>query len=163
MKFISFGVGFHLYKSTMLPWIPCLGCASSYYFDMLDKLQKWVCEAVVLLVASSFEPLAHHQNVASLSLSFFSIFITFLDVHLNCLKSFHSLILMKALLVILIICMTFLLPYLDVIRMSMSRVSLHCQTVQFAACRMIFLDLYKDGFYNQLSNMLFFFVFFFFL
>ena len=35
---------------------------------MLDKLQKWICRTVGPSLAASLEPLAHRQNVASLSL-----------------------------------------------------------------------------------------------
>ena len=31
------------------------------YFELLDKLQKWICKTVSLLLATSLEPLAH-QN-----------------------------------------------------------------------------------------------------
>ena len=40
----------------------------SCYLEFLDKLQKWTCRTVVgPSVAASLEPLAHCQNVASLS------------------------------------------------------------------------------------------------
>ena len=38
--------------------------APSCYLDLLD----WICRIVVPSLAASIEPLAHHQNVASLSL-----------------------------------------------------------------------------------------------
>ena len=53
--------------------------------------------------------------------------IAFLDVHLNWLNWFDFLILEGGLLVILIDCMIFLPPFLDVTRMSMSTVSFHAQ------------------------------------
>ena len=53
--------------------------------------------------------------------------ITFVDVHLNGLNWFHFLILMGGLLVILIDCMIFLSPFVDVTRMSMSTVSFLAQ------------------------------------
>ena len=37
------------------------------YLDLLDKLQKQICGAVGPSLAASLEPLAHLQNVASLS------------------------------------------------------------------------------------------------
>ena len=43
--------------------LPALGC----YMELLDKLQKWLCSAVGPSLSASLEPLAHHQNVASLS------------------------------------------------------------------------------------------------
>ena len=60
--------------------------------ELLDKLQKWICKTVVPSLATSFEPLAHRQNVAKLSL--------------NWLNWFHFLILEGDLFVILIDCMT---------------------------------------------------------
>ena len=42
--------------------------ASSCYLELLDKLQKWICRIVGPSLTASLEPLAHHQNVASLSL-----------------------------------------------------------------------------------------------
>ena len=38
------------------------------YLELLGKLQKWTCRAVGPSLAACLEPLAHHQNVASLSL-----------------------------------------------------------------------------------------------
>ena len=66
--------------------------------------------------------LLHRRNVASLS--FFNLVITLANVHLNWLNWFHFLILEEGgLLVILIDCMIFLLPFMDVARMSMSTVN----------------------------------------
>ena len=45
----------------------CTG-APSCYLELLDKLQKRICRIVCPSLAASPEPLAHHQNVASLSL-----------------------------------------------------------------------------------------------
>ena len=42
--------------------------APSCYLELLDKLQKWICRTVGPSLAVSLEPLAHHRNVASLSL-----------------------------------------------------------------------------------------------
>ena len=47
----------------------CVG-APSRYLELLDKLQKRICRTVGLSLAVFLEPLAHHQNVASLSLSY---------------------------------------------------------------------------------------------
>ena len=78
-----------------------------------------------LSFTTSLEPFAHHQNVGSLSL--FYRYISLVDVHLNWLNWFHFFILEGGLLVILIDCMIFLSPFLDVIRMSMSVVSFLAQ------------------------------------
>ena len=42
--------------------------APSCYLELLDKLRKRICRTVGLSLAASLEPLAHHRNVASLSL-----------------------------------------------------------------------------------------------
>ena len=42
--------------------------APSCYLELLDKLHKRICRAVGPSLAASLEPLAHRQNVASLSL-----------------------------------------------------------------------------------------------
>ena len=71
MKFLSPEVALYLYKSTI--WSCVEYCchfwagAPSYYSEMSDKLQKWICRTVGPSLAASFEPLAHCRNVASLS------------------------------------------------------------------------------------------------
>ena len=72
MKFLSPEVALYLYKSTMRPcmeycchvWVGAPSC----HLELLDKLQKQICRAVGPSPAASFEPLAHHRNVASLNL-----------------------------------------------------------------------------------------------
>ena len=83
-----------------------------------------MCRTVGPSFAASLEPLAHRQNVTSLSLS---IGITLVDVFQNWLNWFHFLFLEGGLLVILIDCMIFLSPFLDVTRMAMSTVSVLAQ------------------------------------
>ena len=72
MKFLYPGVALYLYKSTT--W-PCMkycchvwAVAPSCYIGMLDKLQKQIYRTIGPSIAVSLEPLADHQNVASLSL-----------------------------------------------------------------------------------------------
>ena len=128
MKFLSPEVALYLYKSTIRPcmeycchvWAGTPSC----YLELLDKLQKRICRTVGPSLATSLEPLARRRNVASLSL-FYSA--TLVDVHLNWLNWFHHLILEGDLLVILIDCIIFLSPFLDVTRMSMSTVSFLAQ------------------------------------
>ena len=84
--------------------------APSCYLEMLDKLQKWVCRTT----------LAHHRTVDSLSLFHRYYFARCSYERLNWL---YFLILMEGPLVILIDCMIFLSPFLDVIGISMSAVS----------------------------------------
>ena len=45
-------------------WTGTLSC----YLELLDRLQKWICRTLGPSFATSLEPLAHGQNVASLSL-----------------------------------------------------------------------------------------------
>ena len=72
MKFFSPEVALYLYKSTIRPCMEyCCHVwagAPSCYLDLLDKLQKRICRIVGPSLAASLEPLAHHRNVASLSL-----------------------------------------------------------------------------------------------
>ena len=48
--------------------LSCLGWCPQLLLGILDKLQKLICRIVGPSLAASLEPLAHHQNVASLSL-----------------------------------------------------------------------------------------------
>ena len=72
MKFLSPEVALYLYKSTIRPCMEyCCHVsagAPSCYLDLLDKLQKRICRIVGPSLAASLELLAHHRNVASLSL-----------------------------------------------------------------------------------------------
>ena len=71
MKFLSPEVALYLYKSTICPcteycchvWARAPSC----YLKLLDKLQKQICRTVAPSNATSREPLAHCQNMASLS------------------------------------------------------------------------------------------------
>ena len=72
MNFTSPDVALYVYKPIM--W-PCMeycchnwAGARSCYLELLDELQKWICRIVSPLLATSREPLAHRQNVASLNL-----------------------------------------------------------------------------------------------
>ena len=97
--------------------------AASCYLELLYKLQKRICRTVCPSVAPSLETWAHRQNVEKV----FSIGITLVDVLQNWLNWFHFLFLEGRLLVILIDCIIFLSPFLDVTRMSMSTVSFLAQ------------------------------------
>ena len=72
MKFLSPEVGLYLYKSTICPCMEyCCHVwagAPSCYLDLLDKLQKQICRIIGPSLTASLEPLAHRQNVTSLSL-----------------------------------------------------------------------------------------------
>ena len=72
MKFLSLEVTLNLYKSAIKPCTKC--CCHVWYvtpsrfLELLDKLQKKICKTVSPSLAASLELLAHHQNIASLSL-----------------------------------------------------------------------------------------------
>ena len=125
MKFLSPEVALYLYKSNIRPcmkyrckvWAGVPNCL----MELLDKLQKRICRTVGPSLATSLEPLAHRQDVVSLSL-FYRYYFG------RCSPSWlHFLFLEGDLLVVLIDCMIFLSPFLDVTRMSMSKVSFLAQ------------------------------------
>ena len=70
MNFLSPEVALYLYKSTICMQHCChvWAGAPSCYLELLDKLQRWICRTVGPSLDDSLEPLAHHQNSASLSL-----------------------------------------------------------------------------------------------
>ena len=72
MKLISPEVALCLYKSNIQSCMEnrchVWAGAPSCYLELLDNLQKWICRIVGPSLAVSLEPLAHIQNVASLSL-----------------------------------------------------------------------------------------------
>ena len=94
------------------------------YLELLDKLQKWICRTVGPSLTASLETLAHCENVASLR---FFIGITLVVVLLSHPNWCHVLFLKGGLLFILIDCMIFLSPFLDISKMSMSTVSFLAQ------------------------------------
>ena len=128
MKFLSPEVTLCLYKSTIHPCIKqCCHVwagASNCYMELLDKLQKRICRTVGPSLAVSLEPLTHHQNVASLSFLYRYYFG-------RCSSELAQLVPLlfsrEILLIILIDCMIFQSPFLDVTRMSMSTVSFLAQ------------------------------------
>ena len=73
MKFLSPEVALYLYKPTICPCmeyllLSCLGWCPQLLFRLSDKLQKRICRTAGPSLATSLEPVAHRQNVASLSL-----------------------------------------------------------------------------------------------
>ena len=128
VKFLSPEDALYLYKSTIRLCIEYFchvwAGAPRCYLELLDKLQKWICRTVGPSLAASLEPLAHRRNVASLSL-FFRYYFG------RCSSELAQLVPLPYsrgdLLVILIDCMIFLSPFLDVTRMSMSTVSFLAQ------------------------------------
>ena len=79
VKFLSPEVALYLYESTIWPcmeyychlWADTPSC----YLKMLGKLQKQIYRTVGPSLMASLEPLAHCQNVASLSLSYRYYFV----------------------------------------------------------------------------------------
>ena len=72
MQFLSPEVALYLYKSTIYPCMEycCHDWAAvrSCYMELLDKLQKRICRTVGPSLGASLEPMAHRQNVVTLSL-----------------------------------------------------------------------------------------------
>ena len=124
MEFLSPEVALYLDKSTIqLCMEYCChiyGSLRNCYLELLDKLQKQICRIVVPSLSASLENLVYPEKVGSFSV-FYGCY--FGRCYLNWLNWFHFLILKVGLLVILIHYMIFLSPFLDVTRMSMSKVS----------------------------------------
>ena len=124
MEFLSPEVALYLDKSTIqLCMEYCChiyGGLCNCYLELLDKLQKQICRIVVPSLSASLENLLYPEKVGSFSV-FYGCY--FGRCYLNWLNWFHFLILKVGLLVILIHYMIFLSPFLDVTRMSMSKVS----------------------------------------
>ena len=123
MKIFPLEAALYVHESTVQP---CMGycchawaVACNCYLELLNKLQKWRCRNVGPLLAASFEPIAHCQNVASLRL----LYRYYFD---RCSSELAELvpplILERDLLVILIDCIIFPSQFLDVRKMSMATV-----------------------------------------
>ena len=84
VKFLFPEVALYLYKSIIRPCMEyCChvwAVAPSCYLKLLDKLQKRICRTVGPSLAASLEPLAHCQNVASLSLFYRYFFLVYLEL-----------------------------------------------------------------------------------
>ena len=127
MKFLSPEVALYLYKFTIHPCMEyCCYVkdgAPSCYLELLYKLQKGICRTVGPSLAAFLEPLAHHRNVASLSL-FYRYYFG------RCSSKLAQLVPLafsRGRSIILIDCIIFLSPFLDVTRMSISKVSFLAQ------------------------------------
>ena len=123
MKFLSPEVALYLYKSTVRSSMEyCCHIsagAPSCYLKLLDKLKS---EYAGLLVLQLLLLLSPCLIVKMQPAEVFSIGIALVGVHLSWLNWIHFLIFKGGLLVILIDCMIFLSPVLDVTRMSMPTV-----------------------------------------
>ena len=104
IKFLSPEAALYLYKSTIRPCMRyCFhfwAGAPSCYLEMLDKLQKRRYSTLGPSLAASLESLAHHRNVSKCR---------------NASSEVAQLLPLP--------CMIFLLPFIDIIRMSVSTVS----------------------------------------
>ena len=71
-KFLSPEVAAYFCKSTIQPCMECCfhvwAGTPSCYLELVDKLQKRICRIVGTSLATSFKPVAHCRNVASVSL-----------------------------------------------------------------------------------------------
>ena len=134
MKFLSAEVALYLYRSNIWSYMEyfChIWAGAICYVELLDKLQKGYAG----LLALHLLPLSNPWFIVDMYPAWvFSIGITLVDVHLNWLNWFHFLILEGGLRIILIDCMTFLSPFLDVRRMSMSTVSFLAQLNSWILC-----------------------------
>ena len=117
--------------------------APSCYLKLLDKLKKRICRTFGLSLITSLEPLTHRRNVTSLSL-FYSYYFGRCSSELASTGSL-SFFLVVGLLVILIDCMIFLSPFLDVARISVSTVSFLAQLGPGILCLSnVFLNVFKS-------------------
>ena len=128
LKFLSPEVALCLYKSTIHPCMEyCCHVwagAPSSHLKLSEKLQKRICRTVGPSLAASLEPLAHRRNIASVSLLYRYYFG-------RCSSELAQLVPLpysrESSTVILIDCMIFLSPFLDVTTMSMSTASFLAQ------------------------------------
>ena len=125
MKFLSPEVALYLYKSTIRPYMEycCHVWAGvpSCYLELLEKLKNEYAGLFALYLLILLNPWFIVEMWPDYV---FSIGITLVDVLQNSLNWFHFIFLEVGLFVILIDCMIFLLPFLNVARMmSMSTVS----------------------------------------
>ena len=123
MKFLSPEIALFLYKSTIQP---CM--ESSCHVWVVLLVATWDCwisckNGYAGLLGLNFLLLLNPWLIVEMQ----PVSITLVDVHLNLLNWFLFLILDGGLLIILIDCMIFLSPFLDVTRMSMSTVSFLAQ------------------------------------
>ena len=155
VKLLSPDAALYLYKSTIHPcmeycchvWVGAASC----YLELLDKLQKRICGTVGPSLAACLEPLAHCQNVTSLSLFYRYYFGRCSSDWLNL---FHFLFLEGGLPAIVIDCMIFLSPFLDVARMSISSVSFFAQLNlwNFLPIECFLVTIYRSGFKSIINR-----------
>ena len=101
-----------------------LGWCPSFYLELLDKLQKRIWRTVSASLAASLEPFRSSSKCGQIK-SFYRCYFGRCSSKLSKLVPCHFS--QGSLLLILIDCMIFLSPFLDVTRMSMSTVSFLAQ------------------------------------
>ena len=129
MKYLSPEAAFYLYKSTVRPCMEyCCHVwadAPSFCLDVLDKLQKRIYRTVGPSPATFPEPLAHRRNIPNLGL-FYKYYFGGCYAKLAELfplphsRGMSSRFFNRY-------CITFMLPFLEAIMISMSTVFLHAQ------------------------------------
>ena len=133
-SFFLLRLALYLYKSTIQPCMEyCFhvwAVDSSYYLKLLDKLQKLICRTVGPSLAASLEPLGHRRNVASSGLFYWYYFGRCSSE----LAKLFPLIVEGGLHVILIDCVIFQSPFLNVTRMSRSTVPFLAQLESGILC-----------------------------
>ena len=121
MKFLSPETALYLYKSTIQPYMEyCCHVWAGALSCFVEFFDKRTCKIVGPSLAASLEPLAHRQNIARLSLFYRHYFGRCSSelaelVPLSYSRGRSTRYSDR--------CMIFLLPFLDVTRMSMSTVS----------------------------------------
>ena len=120
MEFLSPEFAPYVYKSTIQP------CMQNTFvtYGLIPLVATWVCQigyrnGYVGLLLLELPPLLNPWVIVEMQPAYaFSTDISLVDVHRNQLSWFHFLIFEGGLLVVLIDCMIFLSPFLDVKRMS---------------------------------------------
>ena len=129
MKFLPPEVAMYLYKCTIRPCMECFVMSGLVLLAASSKCCRNAYEGQLIIHLLSL--LNPWLFATSLNL-FWSI--TFVYLYMNCFRWFHFLTFKGSLLVILIDCMIFLPPFLDVIRMSVSTVSFLTQLDSAILC-----------------------------
>ena len=139
MKFLSPEVALYLYKSTICPCMEycCYvqSGAPSCYLGLLDKLQKQICRFVGPSLAASLKPFYSSLKCGQLK-SFLQVLLWQMFFRTGSTGS-TSIFLEGGQLIILIDCLFFLSPFLDLHRMSISTVSFLAQLGSGILCLQI--------------------------
>ena len=69
INFLSSEVALYVYIFAIQPFMEYCWY-TGLYLEMLSNLQKWICRAVGPSLATSLQPMVHHQNLVSLRLAY---------------------------------------------------------------------------------------------